>query len=593
MRKTGTLLGCLAKGLRPTKREGIIPFLTSNIRLPFSKRSPIVDFDGSPFLRDILDALENPDIRVVNFLGATGSGKSTLINCYLAWCIAKRGGNVLHVSINEEMRDAFANYELDLMLKHSLPLKALLPSSIGAYTKTQIIFPNMVTLKLVSGHIGGLQGFSALTTITDETFAMKDFVLRELQYRLHDAPNGKMLNCSQGGSSGTAWDDAVTESNILLWHNRCVSCHQLFPAISENLKYTIHKLGEGEEAKLDWEKTYATITMVCPNCNFSHFDDPLTRREVCCSGAFEKIKTDGKPENLTFRLPAASCHWIPWKSIVAEKIIADQLKEIGQEAAYVAFTQKRDAAFVDPSGNDSEFLEIETFNTEELAKDKTPINGRIIGVDISKTCLWVAVVEFRADGRICLLDYQRLLTFEEVFELQQKYKVNSNHVIIDVRYRQVQAFAHVRKYDWRGIMGSDRKYFLHHNQRIGQKLYLPWSPKQTTRSQTGLKQEYVLLADETLKIAVHELIESGVLMIPDDISAMAKKQLTQEIVETEITKTGRKIKRLRAKSDNIHIFDCLKQAIYAGMALRYIAQPEIDSPPEYLEEKQQKEKAIG
>lgn len=553
-----------------------IQWIKDNITLPFSVKSSKPNI--TPWMEPIILSFLNPSVQNTCFLGGTGVGKSTLLNCVLGFLIANDPGNTMVVYHTQPECDNWVNNQLEPMLQSSKCLKPLIPDGKGRNLKNCKMFPSM-NLWMGSACESFAQSKSARYLLCDEAWLFgKNFknAIGSLLKRNHFNWRTSNFWISQSDNitnEKSEWYDLYNLGSIFEWHLHCNGCDNYFlPKWGEVMKFEVIRK---ENDSVDWNKTEDTIKLVCPCCGKEHFDNPTDRSNLANNGKYIKV-SEGLKTHESYHINRLCTPDLKYSVLVTEYLVAKFQNEQGYDKLLEDFYTKNLAEWYnaeDHITNISTYAEAD-FKTSELqeklkSRNVEDILGLVMSSDVQQKWLWSSVIAFFKDGSIIPIELRKCLVFEEAEQMRMEYNIPPNHHIIDARFRQSQTFEACRKWGWVAVYGSNKKAFLH-VLKSGRKEYKQYSVPQRSRSQRGETNIFIYLASPTLQNMVFDLKDLGQVVIPKESDPELIRQMNSTIRKTTYNEKGKAKTEIITRHKDNHMFDILSNSLFLGIILKYM-----------------------
>ena len=156
---------------------------------------------NSPWMREPMEALVDPKIRIVSIIAAIQSGKTSVGELGLAHIIANHPGPTLWLDQTDDDAKDQSESRLQKLFDECPPVKALYPANRHKRRNTTIHFANGMTLWVLGAHNKtNLQRRSIRWLICDETWRYPTGHMAEAEARVTAFGwLGKCLFMSQGG----------------------------------------------------------------------------------------------------------------------------------------------------------------------------------------------------------------------------------------------------------------------------------------------------------------------------------------------------------------------------------------------------------
>lgn len=559
------LLSLFANHLRPASLLAPVDWIRDNVIDPQSARSPHIDLSLSPFLTPILEAfLHAPDVKQINLLAPTGSGKSTLFVALLNYLIANDAGNTLVAFQNEQEVSTFAETRLFPTFKNNPQIQPLLPRKRHAARKTEILFPHM-NLWTVSATRGQLQSKSCRYLIADELWAWEKGMLREFKARHHDRFNRKVLLVSQGGDHGTDWAEEFNLGQIhhFAWH--CPACSAITP-------YDFRDLHYDKNLAPNWQALAASTRLVCPHCAHEIPDTIANRRTLANHATYLPANNaNALADTHSYTFNALACYWLPWGQLATEWSLAVAKKNAGDPAPLRQFLQKRLAQNIQATRNTADLLTLH-LSASALPSAPPPPSpeekARFLTVDVQKDHYWHTIYAVTADGHFSLLSEGRLNSLTDIESKQAAYQIPSHHVALDSGFNTQQIRLDAGLRHWLTLNGTLKDDYIHKIK--GQPTKLIFSPPEKHVT-NGIITIHINYSSQKAKDLLASLIRSGKVSFPANVSKTFISQMQSEAKTATIDKrTGRTTYKWTASANNSHMFDTSCMAIILAMAYHII-----------------------
>jgi phage terminase large subunit GpA-like protein len=278
-------------------------------------------------------------------------------------------------------------------------------------------------------------------------------------------------------------------------------------------------------------------------------------------GSWVPTNPNAQPGELSYHLNAM---YAPWQTTSFAQLAVRWCKTSGNLSARHAFINSVLAeVWDDERGLDNEPLATEEYTVQVRSDDdRVPI----MSIDVQENHFWAEVRLWAPNSESWLLDYQKIETYEELPEIQKKYQVHPNHVIIDINRYTAKVAKWCVENDWRGAWGSDKKDFVHILPN-GQKIRRVFSPMQTRDPHLGTvyasdsnpRARFVFWSNEALKdqIAVWRSESPTRWHIHSSVTPAYHRQINAEIKVTKrLGNTGRTVYYWKQMRKDNHALDC-------------------------------------
>lgn len=521
-----------------------------------------------------LDAIGDPEVKEVVYLAPIGTGKTTFMEAGMEYIIAQDPGPTLLVGQTDDDLKDWAETRMDFAIRNTPDTAKLLPEDRHKKRKMQILFPHM-SLFMTGANLSGLQSKSMRRVFCDEAWQYKPGMLNEARGRLHDRWNRQFFILSQAGTKEDELDKAWEQTDKQEFMFECPECGTVQPWQWCNIGYS-------DDEEMDMLERAKTAHIKCGNdgCEWTCPDKTQPRR-LLAENARYVATGKGLPGHTGFHYNVL-CNWRkPLWEIVLLWLEAKKAQRVGNLDPLRQFIQKRLAEPWEENLTDnrealigSGYLIGEFANGERIENEA----HRFITVDVQRDHFWLCIRAWCADGSSRHLLYQRVESFDQILELQRRYKVQPKMVFLDAQYDTDRVYSACASQDWTALHGSGRESFPYRKQNgdIIHRPFTRFSQAQTTR---GGPARYAHWASDRIKdiLHAHRTGQAADWAIPDDVSQEWLKQIDSE-AKREVTNAKTKqvdYRWVKVKRSN-HGWDCEAMQIVAALMLKLIPGFEIN-----------------
>lgn len=463
-----SLLQSFCSGWSPIDFSAIQTWAATNVSLnsAYSIPGPF-DVSRSRFLIEPFNALKDHSIRQVNILASPRCAKTLLGEIYMLHFIASNQGTFLWLQSSDEMVDRMSDLRMIPLVKSCKVVKDMVDrSNKFALTKRCFRFPHM-NIFITSAKIRSLQSIGYKTIVADECYLYDDGYISEARARLGDFQHtSKFLLLSQGGVEGDEWDKEFKAAPIYEWGFVCANCKKE-QVLSFNSKRIDSTYGgiiwdkndvTYKDGVWNYQAAAKTARLECINesCKHQYPDQPQVRRYLNDSGLYICTKSDGNPKRKSFRWNALANMEIPFSDLVVEYLQAkDALSLEGSKTRLQEFYQKRLAkSFSHNIQSALSTIAIEDYNPLDAWGDLTFLT---IDCQASFTDFWCLVRSWTKNGESRLRTYEKVSTWAELREIQTKYQIRDQCVLVDSGYNATQVYQKCCEYSHVGVVGGKKQ----------------------------------------------------------------------------------------------------------------------------------------
>ena len=530
--------------------------------------TPKFQIENAPWQTEPLNTLASAECKEVVFLAPIGTGKTTFMEAGLAYIVAEDPGPTLLVGQTDDDLKDWAETRMDWVIRNTPETASLLPEDRHKKRKMQIIFPHM-SLFLTGANLSGLQSKSMRRVFNDEAWQYRPGMLNEARGRLHDRWNRQFFILSQAGVRGDDLDKAWEQSDKREFCFPCPKCGTIQPWKWCNV------VGFEDDTQDNLTRAQSAH-LKCDNseCDWICKDHSQRRREIAEAGRYVPTAV-GLPGHIGFHYNVL-CNWRkPLWEIVLLWLEAKAALKVGNIDPLRQFIQKRLAEPWEEDLTDNrEQLVGNGYLMSEYADGKQIENEafRFLTVDKQRDHFWVVARAWRSDGSSRKLFFGRIETFDQVAELQRRFKIQPKMVFVDAQYDTDLVYSFCSSNDWTALHGSGQSSFTSKNNK-GDIIHRPFSRFSDAATTSGKRARYAFWASDRIKdiLHAHRTGQAASWEIPDDVSQEYLKQIDSES-KREVTNSKTKqvdFRWVKVRRDN-HAWDCEAMQIVAALMLRII-----------------------
>ena len=558
--------------------------------IPYSPVPGRFRSDNSPWLREPLEALVDPAVRVVSIIAAIQCGKTSVGEIGISFIIANLPGPALWLDQTDEDAKDQSESRLQKLFDECGPVRALYPRDRHKKKNSTIHFRNGMTLWILGAHNKtNLQRRSIRWLIGDETWRWPPGHMAEAEARVTAFGwLGKCLFMSQAGEEGDDTQRKFETTDQRVWTFQCPHCGLRQPFKWENVEWS--KSARNEHDEWDYEEVKRTTVLQCQGCNHNFEDSDRTRRELNTTGRFVACNPRAASENVGFAWNALCA--MSWGRLAEMYLRAKAVARQGDFSLLKQFYQKRLAIPWRETAEDYK-LEIERtgYRRGELweeeaafAKDGRIVPGpydptivaaplRVLTVDVQMDHLFAVVRAWSANGSSRLLWNERILTFEDIAALQQRFAIHPNLVFLDAGHAAYEVYRHCSEHGWIALIGDRRATFVHRT-RGGKQIHRFYSPRRkvvltANKSCSVFYWSNLNIKDILGRLRRNQRSENGPTWeVPDDID---DNYLAQMESEHRVNENGKWIWKKIGSRPN-HLWDCECMQVVSAVMLKLIGR---------------------
>jgi len=558
--------------------------------IPYSPVPGRFRADNSPWIKEPLEALVDSRVRIVSIIASIQSSKTTVGEIGLCYIIANLPGPTLWLDQTDEDARDQAESRLGRIFAECPAVTALYPRDRHKNKTATKQFSNGMTLWVLgANNKTNLQRRSIRFLVGDECWRWPTGHMAEAEARVTAFGwLGKVCLMSQGGEEDDDTHRKFQTTDMREWTFECPHCGHRQPFLWENVEWS--KDCKDENEQYDFAKIHASTVLRCASCNFYFEDTDETRRRLNASGRFIPQNPRASRENVGFHWNALAT--MSWGRLAELYLRAKQAARKGDTSLLQQFYQKRLALpwreyledfklEITTSGYRLGDLWCEEAGVDRFGRIVPPpfpdgsrmIPLRIVTVDCQLDHLFVVVRSWNAEGSSRLVWCERVLTFEDIDALQERFAVHSNLVFVDAGNATYEVYKQCSERGWIALIGDRRATFVHKSKnRVPLQRF--YSPRRNVvlghnRWCQVLYWSNLNIKDSLARLRRNQDPANGVTWeVPDDVPEDYLKQMESE---HRVKEQGKWIWKQIGNRPN-HIWDCECMQVAAATMLKLIGR---------------------
>ena len=446
--------------------------------IPYSPLPGPFRSENSPWIREVMEAIVDPKIRLVSIIAAVQSSKTTSPELTLCYIIANLPGPCLWLDQTDEDAKDESESRLQKLFESCEPVKKLFPKNKNKQRNCTIHFSNGMTLWLLGAYNKtNLQRRSIRWLFGDETWRWPVGHMAEAEARTTAFGwLGKCVFMSQGGEENDDTHRKFETTDMREWHYKCPKCGKYIPYKWENIEWDDDC--KDENGEYDFSKINHSTALKCPECGEYFEDSDRMRRILNKDGKFIALNPNASKENVGFHWNALAS--MSWGKLAELYLRAKIAARKGDSSLLQQFYQKRLALAWREFAEDYR-LEIASgsYNSGDVWDEEAGFNKlgeiiappfaeneviaplRIMSVDVQMNCFYLVVRAWSINGSSRLLWHEKVLTWEDIEEIQKRFRILDNLVFVDAGYNSFEVYKHCGERNWIALMGDNRANFFH------------------------------------------------------------------------------------------------------------------------------------
>lgn len=504
--------------------ENILEFLEANMRFPSSDRSKRFRRETSPWLNDILMSIESGRFHTISLLGAVGSGKTALIECFLVWMFSQAPGDTLLVCQSDSDAQDFCETRLWRSFEACPALQPLLSGLAADSRRKMALISPVCNVWATGGNENSLQGRSCRYLVSDESWLLASGMLTEAIARTHSRKDRLSLITGQGGTKFDEHWHVHERCGQNDWAWKCPNCGSVSVYDFHQLAFEVVKNARNEMDRL---ATAATVRLVCSSCQTAFLDKPDVRAQL--QGLYVPVESNPMPGAILYRVPSVALPHVRWSDLVLQHEDAVERMRQGDNSEIRAFKQKVEAKFWDDIGTTpkrkliTQDCSLHDFEHGELCQGEVV---RIMEVDFQTLKRYATIRAWTTNNDSFLIACKELDSDEAVVEMQQQYLVHPSMTLLDVGFDPYRVGMFAYNHGYRCLRGSGKASWPITN-NVGRTVEHPFSAEQYALIR-GFQIPYVAFSSFYFRDQLENLLSNPAFGIPRDTPTFYAENLAAE-----------------------------------------------------------------
>ncbi len=470
--------------------DGLLSEWAEGLKLPQSERGTTFSLDESPWLKEPADALVNPEVRQVTFVGAAGAAKTLLGEIYVGYIVKESGGITYYVwqeddSARDQMQDRVQPLlEANSEIAEVLPTERERKRIVKLRTRTGTIYA-------LGANKNNARSKRVRNLICEETHLWKKGMLTLFKKRCNAVGSPKILVLSTGTNTGDETDTDLTTGTYHRWHVLCPECKRAQMMRNSNLRGWDTANVIDLEGRYRWAAIRASVYYQCEHCPAQWKDTPRVRRWLNDTGHYVQTNPEADPRNESYNIHGLAIKWNDWGDMAVRWILANIAKREGDLTLLEAcikedFAESWDLVPRDDNPHRSEkragkygpvdgtIWSIKTKAPEWLDPSNNPDDfgeiARYMTIDKQEAWFTVTIRAYAVDGESRLVycgggvspdKPGAIVTWEEIEDLREMYGVQASKTWADCTHFTKEVQARAVQYGYRCFWASPQKTFPH------------------------------------------------------------------------------------------------------------------------------------
>lgn len=452
-----------------------------SLALPQSTRADRFEPEEAPWLSAPADALVDPEVRQVTFIGPAGCAKSLLGEIYMGYVVKNDSGLIYYVCQDDDAaKDVMEDRMFPMFLANHV-LASVMPLDRSKKRIAKVQF-SRATLYALGANKNNARSKRVKHLIREETHLWEPGMMTAFKKRVNAVSGYKILDLTTGTLAGDETSEEWEASTRHEWHVCCPECKQA--QIMEN-----RRLGfERSDRTIDPDGGFRmnaireSVRYPCAHCDAKWQDTPETRTWLRDSGHYLQTNTNASASHHGYHINALAIHWISWGDLIQEWLTANRAAKGGAMDPLKNYIMERLAEAWDESPREENpdavskragDYQFQIRPGEWIRKpgeweDAWPELTRFLTVDVQDGYFWAGCRAWAADGSSRQVGcwggregQHKLTTFESVEDLREALGVEPARTWLDCAHWTKQVQMRCAQYGWQAMWGDDSKSWAH------------------------------------------------------------------------------------------------------------------------------------
>lgn len=563
--------------------------------IPYSPIPGRFRSENSPQCREPMEAMVDPSVKEVCILAAIQATKSLAGELTLAYIVKNLPGPTMWLCETDDDAKDHSESRLQPLFEKCKPVKELFPADKNKKRNATIHFSNGMTLWILGAHnLKNLQRRSIRWIIGDECWNWPAGHMEEAEARTTSFGwLGKCIWMSQAGVEDDDLDKKwkTTDQRELTFC--CPECDARQPYKWTQVEWD--KTCKDEAGNYNFEQLRESTCYKCEECDALIEDTFTNRRKMGDSFKFVPTNPNASKELVGF-------HWngiatMKWGRLAELYVRAKASAKKGDMNPLIQFYQKRLAQPWDENAEDfgmdvpTQAYEIgKVWDNEgalnsqmqvvESSDESARVPLRFLTVDVQTDHFWLIVRSWAPSGQSRLVWHDKVLTWEDVEAVQEKYGIAKELVFCDAGYNSYEVYKQCGPRGWTALKGDQKDNFIHVRKRKDgsrEKTRRFYSPVHKVAAGRGQCRMHHFAANNIRDILKNlrnlKVGDELAWQIPDGAGKDYRRQLE---AERRIKKGNKWVWEQIGRRAN-HYFDCEVMNVCAAIMLKIIGTDEVDN----------------
>lgn len=239
-------------GLKPPEKISVVEWAEKNIVLQEGESPGALRFDKSPYLKEIVNALQDPNVKKITLCFASQSGKTIALFVMLGFIIDQQPGYTLLVYPNVDLAESVAEDRIDPFIESTPVLHNHKLKAKGKYTRLKKVFDTCTVRLIGAGSSSQLKSRPTQNLLLDEiddypeSTGKETGALELVHDRIKGHRNHKIIQASTPTLSiNNIWKE-FKKGTQEYFHVPCPHCGEFQKLDFDNLKWPKLKDDEGD-----------------------------------------------------------------------------------------------------------------------------------------------------------------------------------------------------------------------------------------------------------------------------------------------------------------------------------------------------------
>ena len=436
-----------------------------------------LNLTSHPWLKEILDAYADPNVRRITVMSSAQCGKTTALLTLMAYRMCEDPANMLCAFNTDAQSTTFARTNFWPAMQSCEPVVAIMPDrssgrklrDSGDRLNRSVMFRDGNFLLIGASNESFLRSHSIKLAYGDEVSDWNPGAISNLEARTTTFADRKIFLCSTPlnygeGKKGDEFERHWRQGTQETWHLGCLNCGELIPLRFRDVIVWDRDKAHIGDFEYNFHHVKTTARMVCPHCKHKHTNTAANIRSMNERGRYvsDNDEADGTHRSFRFNKLALPPSLSTWGDLAVRFLKANrELDLYGEEQPMADFLN----LYLGESWSVEKMQAHRNLVSDDevgLPKDADYI--RAVGIDVQQDHFWVVIRDYAVkNGDSVLRAFRKCDNETEIKQLLKEFNVGNpdnprdpknRAVAIDCAFEPDRVYRMAHENGWIAIRGD-------------------------------------------------------------------------------------------------------------------------------------------